>query len=484
MQFPFGPLAPDRQAGTPGICLTANNVLPIPDGYGPAPTMVLPGGGTALPGAPRGSCVVIKRDGTTQVFMLTADALYTLDASYAFVLVASGYSCTSGDDWSCEQFGDQLLYTNTTDGMLAYNIEAGGAPAYIAAAGDPRFIFSNANMVFGLDCKDNSGARNNRLIRNSDFNDHTDWTGGAADQQPLESGAELLAGVRLKGGAAVTFQRESLRMVQFGNVGGGAQYALQEIADGRGSVGAKSVIGFDGVVYFLATNGFWQFSQGGLVPIGDGFIDRWFLSQVPTIELKDVQASIDPIRKVVLWLYPAGGLILGYSWAPSVTNRWFTWSTTATYMTRLATSGYTWDAAGAIWATWDAMPTIPFDDRFWQGGQPFLAALDATYKMAIYSGESAAATVVTSVQPSPVSALIGWATTMDDCATSQLSLGVSDALSTALTQKAAASKVTSGRTPLRGRGKVLGFTFTTPAGASWTYAKGVDSISAATGGPK
>ena len=486
MQFAFGPFAPDQGASTPGICLEANNVIPIPGGYGPAPQMVLPGGGDALPSAPRGNITCIKRDGTTQVFVFTETAFYSLSAAYLFVEVDNGYSCTSGDDWSCVQFGDYLLYTNTTDGMWAYNIETGAAPSYIAAAGDPRQIFVNANMVFGLDCKDDAAARNNRLIRNSDFNDHTDWTGGSADQQPLESGAELIAGARLKAGAAITFQRESMRVIQFGNAGGGALYSLQEIAEGRGAVGAKSVIGFDGVVYFLATNGFWQFSSGGLVPIGDGLVDRWFLSQVPTLELKDIQASIDPFRKITLFLYPAGGLILGYSWAPSVTNRWFTWSTTATYLTRLATSGYTWDAAGAIWATWDDMPTIPFNDRFWQGGQQFLAAIDADYKLALYSGENAAPTIRTSTQPSPVTGLIQWATSIDDSATSKLNLGVTDILSMAMAFDPldAASKTSSGRTPLRGRGKNLAFEYTDVAGATWTYAKGIDFISASQGGPK
>ena len=484
MQFPFGPYAPDRGAATPGIVLKAENVLPIPDGYGPAPTMIEPGGGDALPGAPRGAITCIKRDGTTQVFWFTVSALYAQEADYTFTEIDNGYSCTSGDDWSACQFGDFLLYTNTTDGLWAYDMESGGAPSYISAAGDPRQVFVNANMVFGLDCKDNSAARNNRLIRNSDFNDHTDWNGGSADQQPLESGAELLAGVGLKNGAAVLFQRASMRLLQFGNAGGGALYSLQEIAEGRGTVGAKSVIGFDGVVYFIATNGIWQFSQGGLVPIGDGLIDRWFLSQVPTLELKDVQAAIDPFRKIVLWIYPAGGLILGYNWAPSVQNRWFTWTTTATYLTRLATTGYTWDSVGSTWPTWADVPDIGFDDRFWQGGQQFLAALGADYKLNTYSGSNAAATIRTATSPSPVTGLISWATAVDDCATSQLSLGVSGALSSAITWKSAASKVSSGRTPLRGRGKNIAFEWTAPAGATWTYTKGVDNIVAATGGPR
>jgi len=484
MQFSFGPFAPDRGVMTPGILRTANNVLPIPDGYGPAPTMVLPGGGDALPDAPRGMVTAVKRDGTTQVFAFTSSALYSLAADYTFLELETGYTCTPGDDWSAVQFGDYLLYTNTTDGLWAYNIELGGAATYIADAGDPRQLFVNANMVFALDCKDNSGNRNNRLIRNSDFNDHTDWKNGSSDQQPLESGAELIAGVRLKNGAAIVFQRESMRMIQFGNAGGGALYSLQEIADGRGSVGARSVIGFDGVVYSLSTNGFWQFSSGGLVPIGDGFIDKTWLNQIPALELKDVQASIDPFRKIVLWLHPASDVVLGYNWAPSVTNRWFTWTSTATYLTRLATAGYTWDAAGAIWATWDDMPEIAFDDRFWQGGEQFLGALDNNYMLNTYSGPNAAATIRTSIQPSPVSGMITWATSMDDCPTSTLTLGVSDSLSDAITQKSPESKVASGRTPLRGRGKNIDFEWNAPAGATWSYAFGVDMIVAATGGPR
>lgn len=484
MQFPFGPFAPDAGRNAIGTLMVADGVLPSSVGYGPAPSLVRPGTGTALPSDPRGAITTVKRDGTTQVFFLTATALYRLDADYSFTEIDNGYSCTPGDDWSCEQFGDVLLYTNTTDGLWAYDIEAGGAPTYVAAAGDPREIFVTANMVFALDCKDNAGARNNRLIRNSNFNDHTDWSGGAADQQPLEVGAELMGGVNLKNGAAVIFQRGAMRLLQFGNAGGGAMYSLQEIALERGSVGNKSIVGFDGAVYFLATNGFWRFSGAGLEPIGAGLVDDWFLALVPAGQLKDVQAAIDPARKIVLFLHPAGGFILGYSWAPNVTNRWFTWQTTAAFLSRLATSGYTWDAAGAIWATWDAMPQIPFNDRFWQGGEQFLSALDADLTYASFSGDAQEAIIETATGNSPVSTLIGWATPIDDAAGGTLELGVADSLDAALTWKDGEAKVSGGRTPQRGRGLNIAWRRTIPAGDPWTYAKGIDHIKPSTGGPK
>lgn len=483
MQYSFGPFAPDAEANTIGICTIAQGVLPTNDGYGPAPSLIRPGTG-ALPGAPRGGITCIKRDGTAQVFMFTASAFYRLDASYAYVEVDNGYSCTPGDDWSCEQFGNMLLYTNTTDGLWAYDIELNTPPVYVAAAGDPREIFVNANMVFALDCKDNAGVRNNRLIRNSDFNDHTDWTGGAADQQPLETGAELLGGIPLKNGAALVLQRASLRLIQFGNAGGGAMYSLPEVAAERGSVGRKSIIGFDGTVYFLATNGFWRFSQGGLEAIGDGLVDKTFLKLVPTTQLKDVQAAIDPARKVVLWLVPATGVVYGYSWGPNIVRRWFTWQTDITFLSRLATSGYTWNAAGAIWPTWDDMPAIPFNDRFWQGGEQFLSGVGSDGIYATFSGDAMEATLRGSTQNSPVSSLIGWATPIDDAPNSTLRLGVSDRLSDPISWKDPASKTASGRTPQRGRGMNILFEWSNPAGEEWTFVKGVDHIGASGGGPK
>lgn len=490
MQFPFGPLAPDRGAGTPGICLVANNVIPKLNGFGPRQQLVTSDTADALPAAPRGMITCLKRDGTTEVFGLTETALYQLGSDFTWTEIETGYTCTSGDDWSCVQFGNILLFTNTTDGLQAYNIETGGAPAYISAAGDPREIEVIANMVFAFDCKDDAGDRNNRLIRNSDFNDHTDWVGGAADQQPLETGGELRAGFNLRNGAAVILQANGMRLLQFGNAGGGALYSLQEISLERGVVGKKSCVAFDGVLYGISTNGFFRFTlQAGLEPIGSQFIDEQFLERVQLADLPKVQGAIDPARKIVLWRYPSDGdpsttvtsNMYGYRWdTPS--NPWFTWEEDVAYLSRIATAGYTLEDLDAF-GTVDSI-TISWDDRFWQGGQKVFAALDPTLKYATFSGPNAAATVQTSTQNSPVTTLISWATPIDDCATSELSLGVADALSDAVTWKDQATKVSAGRVPLRGRGMNIAFEWTAPAGAAWSYTFGVDHISAASGGRK
>lgn len=490
MQFPFGELAPDAGATAPGVCQEAIGVIPLPEGYGPAPQLVTQAGGDVLAGAPRGAATVLTASGSTQVYVWTEDEMFALGSDYSWTSVESGLTCTSGYDWSAIQFGTKILYTNPDEGLRAYDIDAGGSATAIADAGDPAFLFECANMVFAINCKDDAGTRSGRLLRNSDFNDHTDWKTGAADQQPFEKGGELLSGHNLKNNAAVIVQTGALRLLQFGNAGGGALYSLTEISDSRGAVGRKACVSFDGILYGLSAAGFFRLSLGGGIEwIGAGRVDRYFYDRVATSRLSEVQATIDPKRKIVIWRYPTAAdasetvteNVIGFSWE---FNRWFTWRVNLAYLSRILSPGYTLATAGAAYSTLGGAPLIPIGDAFWQGGVEVLAGIAPDLRYASFSGLPQEAKLTTSVQNSPVTGLISWATPIDDAAGGTLELGVTDSLSTDVTWKTGAAKVSSGRVPLRGRGKNIAFRYTIPEDETWTFAKGIDHISAATGGPR
>lgn len=485
MQIPFGPLAPDAKATAGGVVMKAQNVLPLVEGYGPVSSLITPAAAEALSAAPRGIASLVLRGGAYSVFAFTETKIEQLQSDDTWNDIATGFSCTVGDDWSTVHFGNYLLATNTTDGLQAYDAETGGSVSAVDAAGDPRFVFSCANVVVALDCLDNGGNRNNRLIRTSAFGDHTNWKTKGADYQPLEDGEELIGGVDLKNNAAVVFQADAMRLMQFGNAGGGAMFSLQKIADGRGSVGARSIVAFDGVTYFLAPNGFWQFSLGGLKPIGAGKVDQWFFDTVDVSRLAEVQGSVDPNRKMVWWRFPSATItsetvfddLIGYSWE---FDRWVTAKAQTAYLSRIATPGYVLDAMDDF-GVLDGID-IPLDSRFWEGGAPLFAALDDEYKFATFSGGAMAALIESRTANSPVSALITSCTPISDATTGTVALGVSDRLADALTWKPAVSVKPSGRCPQRARGKNVAARWGAPANADWTYAKGIDHIEAATGG--
>lgn len=486
MQFPFGPWQPDKGEMEPGICLVADGVLPKTIGYGPAPGLVVDDGAGALPAAPRGAISLVTDDANWRVFAGTDADIYSLDSNYEWDALGGTFNCTDGMDWSFLHFGSYLLASNTTDGLQAYNVEAPAGFSAIADAGDPAWIFQCANMVFGLNCLDQAGDRNTRLIKNSDFNDHTDWTNGAADEQPLEDGGQLLAGFDLGNGAAFILQDRATRVLQFGNAGGGALYSLRKVSDGLGSVGARCCVGYDGVVYWIATDGFRRFSMGGgIETIGAGQVDEWFFDEVDQGALDLVQGQIDPFAKMVWWRYKLQGAsddevferVIGYSWK---WGRWVHSNVQTTYLANIATPAILLDDLTGLVDDFD----IPLDSRQFQGGQPLFGAMNGARRFGIFSGAPQAATLQTSVNNSPVTGLIGHATPIDDCASGTLELGVKDQPSDTITWKTGQTKGRAGRVPLRGRGMNISFRRNIPAGASWTYARGIDHVEGSTGGPK
>lgn len=486
MDYPFGPLAPDQGELTPGAMMVADGVQPLAEGYGPFPSLEIGATATALSDAPRGLVSYQTADGTWQVVGFTAATVELKQADDTWSSIDTGLSCTSGDDWCALRFGTKLLYTNTTQGLRAYDVEAGGAASAVSAAKAPRWMFECGNILFGLDTLDSAGNRNNKLIRSSAFSDHTNWTTKGADYQPLESGGALIWGGKISDTAALVLQQRAVKLIQVGNVGN-ALWGIQTISEEFGAVGAKSCVSFDGRVFWLATDGFRMFAGGVIERIGAGLVDQWFLSLVDQGDLSLVQGTIDPFRRNVLWRWKrSGGAsdivfedIIGYNWQ---FKRWFTLTVQTSYLAYSAEPAPTWDALDAS-VTWDTYDYV-WDGRFLQGGQPLFGALNADYKVGYFAGDNLAATLEGTVSNNRLTGLVNWAVPADDSDDGTLQLGVKDRLNDTTTWKAGSAKAASGRTPLRGRGKVVAFRRNVTAGSTWTYAKGVDYVQANAGGPR
>lgn len=487
MDAPFGPLAPDQGELTPGALLTANGVVPLREGYGPFPSLSIPATATALATAPRGLFAYQKADATWALVAGQDTKVQIMASDYTWSDVDTGLTPTTGDDFCFARFGSKLLYTNTTDGLRAWDVESASGAGAVAAGKAPRWVFVCGNIVFGLNCLDNAGSRDTRLIRSSAFSDHTNWTTKGADYQPLEDGGPLIWGGAISETAALILQSRMVRLLQVGNVGG-ALWGLTTLSQEFGSVGSRSCVSFGGMVFWLATDGFRMFSaNGGIQRIGSGLIDQWFLGNADQSSLDTVQGTIDPFRKNVMWRYKTNSVgsstvfqdIIGYNWA---FQKWFTLSVETSYLAYLATPAVTWDAYGTS-TTWDT-EDVAWDSRALSGGQPLLGALNGSYKFGTFGGSYLEATLTTGLMDSRVSGLVNWAKPIDDCSAGTLALGVKDTLAAGTTWKDGQSKASSGRVPLRGRGLEFAFKRVIPAASTWSYAKGIDYLDVKPGGPR
>jgi hypothetical protein len=491
----WGRWRPDVVAPNSAYCAIADSVLLQESGvgqypgqttlgYGPFPQLVTVATAGALSGAPRGIIALIDAGGAGQVFAATATTIEQLQSDYTFTAISSGRTVTAGDDVSFCRFGSFLLNTDTTDGFKAYNFDTPAGNNTVTAAPTARFVFSCNNVVFALSCGGNP-----LRMQSSGLGDHTEWIKLGANGETFTDGGSLQCGVDLKNGACVIFQAEAMRVIQFGSAPDGSLYTIQKAADGRGSVGQRSVVAFDGMVFYLAADGFYKFDlASGNTPIGAEKVNRWFLNQLAASDLVTVQAAIDPQRKIVYWRYRSVnnpsttvfGNIIAYDWQ---LQEWFTLTVNTSALIRYRTPGYTLDGIDAF-GPLDSFTTL-LDDPFWTGGASVFGALDASFKFATFSGAPMAATLRSTLMNNPTSGRVGRATPISDSPNSTLQLGVSDKLSDPVVWKDGNSKGRAGAVPLRGRGLNIAFQENIPAGDMWTYSNGIDDIvSGSQGGPR
>lgn len=473
MPINYGQFAPGLAAWNSVGSAVIDNVLPNEDGsYRPMSAGVTLPTADALPSAPRGQISFPNSVGAYLRFIATGDTWYAMDSEGGLTSIGTGYAVTSGDKESFVRFGSYLIGSNVVDGMRQYNAEIGGSVTAISGAPDARFLFVAANHVFALDCDGN-----NRLMRNSDANDHTNWTGGLAEYQSFEDGGALIGGCAISQGAALIFQREAVRILTFNT--SGPLYNLTLLANTAGAVSASSIVPISGGAAFMDTDGPKFASSTGIVPLGDKTgVANWFLSQTAAADLVLVDGAYDRFNRTVWWRYRSG------SDAADVTSRMLGYHidsqrfTTATIDTSAifstATVGYTLDTMDSF-GPLDTID-IPLDDRFWKGGEPLFGGMDADFKFFTFSGLALAATLETPLIQMPRSMLVNRATPIDDATGGTVELGVADRVGDALTWKSPVELTASGSAPLRGRGRAFKLRRNIPAGAAWSSATGFDYL--------
>lgn len=487
--IPYGRFEPDKGELEPGLCMKAEGVLPRPQGYGPAPSLFTADAAGALGAVCVGAYSLVKADGTWKVYAFTAADVFDLQSDFTWSSLSASLSVPSGNHVPAIHFGSNLVFTNTADGLNYYNVESPSGFSAVTAAGKPKFIFIWGTQIVGLNCLDSGlSTRDTRLIRVSDYNSFTNWKSGGADYQPLEDGGELRWGCDLQDGGALILQDRAVRFLQAGGMGG-SRFSQAKIADGLGSVGARSCATYSGMAFWLASDGFCRYSRsGGIERIGAGRVDDWFMAQADQSALGTVQAGVDPFRKIVWWRYKSVNVassavfedMIGYSFQYDC---WVTSKSTTTWLANIATPGTVLDSMDSLYGTIDDANVL-VDSRIFQGGQPVFGSLDSVRKFATFSGANQAATLTTSTNNSPVTGLMNRATGLDDCSTGTLELGVKDSPDDTLSWKTGAAKASAGSFPIRGRGMNVAFRRNFPAMADWSYARGVDHLKGSGGGPR
>jgi hypothetical protein len=282
-----------------------------------------------------------------------------------------------------------MILANGQDKLQAYEISVSTYVTDLAAAAPTaKFVTVVRDFVVAA----NDGTDTNKVYW-SDINDETDWTPGAASQsdtQIIPDGGDITG---LAGGeyGLVFLERAIYRMSYTGSP---FFFQFDAISRSLGCISNGSIAQYGGLTYFLADDGFYSCDGQSVKPIGAEKVNRWFFENAIPGEIPTgMSATVDPIRKLVIWKFNntfGGKNMLVYS---INLDRWSYADTTANAISFVLTPSATLEQVDNYNASIDALE-IPLDSRVFAGGQLLFAGVSEA-KIIAFSGQPKTANITT-----------------------------------------------------------------------------------------
>jgi len=381
----FGEWLPD-QPGVTGAVTDAKNCYPVANGYASFPSEA-----DYSDAAAQTLLITFagKFGGATNLFAAGATQIYKFDSSDASLdaLTTTGYTAVEG--WDVTQFGSKMILANGQDKLQSYEL---GVSTYVtdlaAAAPTAKYVSVVRDFVVAA----NDGTDANKVYW-SDINDETDWTPGAAsqsDSQILPDGGDITG---LAGGeyGLIFLERAIYRMSYTGSP---LFFQFDAISRSLGCISNGSIAQYGGLTYFLADDGFYACDGQTTKAIGVEKVNRWFFDNAVPGEISTaMSATVDPIRKLVIWKFNntfGGKNLLMYS---IDLGKWSYTDTTANSIAYVLTPSATLEQVDNYNASIDALD-IPLDSRVFAGGQLLFAGVSGT-KIIAFSGQPKTANIST-----------------------------------------------------------------------------------------
>jgi hypothetical protein len=470
----FANYEPDRAIFNPASATEILNAVPVADGWGPMPDLVVYS--LALPARCFGAVYVRSSSGAFSIIAGTQTRLYRLNpATLAWDDVsgpAAPYSVPDSDRWSFARFGSKLLATCIGSPLQVYEVDA---PAnFVSAAGSPppaKYVTVAGDFVMLAHLQGFP-----QRVRWSGINNAGFWTSGdrGSDYQDFPDGEDI-TGIFGDETGVVVVQRKMFRVGTF-DPGSGFIFRFQVVNPSRGSIAPLSIvqIGPRDFVY-LCEDGFFRGIAGNA--IGAERVDKTFLDAIDHADIAVVRGVADPYKKIAwfAWTTAVGvSKLLGYNWQ---LDRWTQAQNDITELAACVSAGYTLNAMDALGELHDI--AIPLDSRFWLGGAPSFVAFDNSNRLCFFTGAPREATLATAdeqLTPGMRSFVSpGGIRVVTDAPDFTVKVTTSDFPGGERAQGAALSPSTvTGLVPCRRSGLLFAAEVTIPAGTAWKHAVGIE----------
>lgn len=405
----FAPDLPANNAS--GASANIVNLFPkTKESWGPVGTLS-PYSSNGLTSQCLGAIVAIDTGANNYVFAGDQNNLYELaPGNSSFTTLNTGLGLSVGERWSFTQYGQRVIGAAFGVNLKSFTLNSSSSFADLSAsAPQARYITTIKDWVMVANTFDSTNGAQPQRVQWCAIDDPTNWpAAGSVTEAQLLAGSQIIPGDQgwIQGivgnlgtaDGAVFFERGIFRVVFQGSP---TVFGFYPAEGSRGTPAPKSITQLGALVYYLGEDGFYAFDGSTSTPIGVDRVDKTFWANVNTSYLANVIGAVDPINRLVMWLYPSNSAsngipdsLLVFNWA---LNKWGFAQVSAEYIFRAITQGYSLDSlngyAGGIYN----LDTLPFslDSRVWTGGQVLMGAFSPTHRLSYFTGSPANATADT-----------------------------------------------------------------------------------------
>lgn len=394
----FGQFLPDQSEFNNAGVTVANNVTPAAIGY-KSMQGLSPISGAADENIV-GMIAAADDDGNTALYAADRTKIYqynTTTSALDNVSKAGNYSTGADDRWRFVQFGEDVIGTNFANPIQYIAAYSGSAFADLSAdAPKAKYIAVVRDFVMTAYTNDSTDGNKPYRVRWSGIGDHTSWAISAATQADFQDIADMGDVTGLVGGEYATILLEK-GIVRASYIGSPLIFQFDKLETIRGCKVPGSVCNVGHSVFFLADDGFYMFDGEKSVPIGAEKVNRFFLEDWDGAYAKNMSASADPLKQIVVWSYASTEATSGqpdkliiYNYA---LDKWSTASIAVNLVAPIYTAGYTLEGLDAAFGSLDVLPAS-LDGAVYRGGE-FLFAAAKDKKIQTFTGDTLSATIET-----------------------------------------------------------------------------------------
>jgi len=444
----------------------AKNVFPTSIGYAPfANAEDFSSNATeninSVFGSKHGDEVGIFAGGSTKLFKLDATDLSLDDVSKT-----GGYG---GGTWKFTQFGKVVIGANNASKLQGWTLGTSTQFADLDAnAPVAKYVTVVRDFVFTAHL---DGGTQPQKVQWSDINSETTWVSGSTSQSDFQILPDSGNITGLSGGEfGIVFCERGIYRATY--AGTPLIFQFDMISRGLGCIEGNSIAQYGATAFFLSDDGFYSCDGNMVTGIGTEKVDRYFYDNADLTNLNSMSASVDPIKKLVVWNYKnvdSGRSILIYNWQ---LNKWSRAETLTTGVGSITTTGYTLEGLESVlgYTNIDALPAS-LDSRLWVGGK-FLFAGFKDAKLVTFTGSNYNSELITADIELGYNSVVTLARPQIDNGSAIIKIASRRELDDNIQFGSSVTTSSEGRASLRSAGRYHRFSIS-PTG-NWTNAVGLD----------